>query len=262
MSSLCSPICQCFDYEEEKVLLVPDDSPLVGVRVLDLSRLLPGPYCSRILADFGAEVVKVERPCGGDWLRYAPPRVDGSLLGAALACMPVAVTRHLGGQPMARGADDLTGGLVCYHVYETRGGGYVTLAALEPEFWAAFCRAVEREDLLGQQFAPAVPGRHAYEELCALFRTRTREEWTEGLAGVDACCEPVYNVGEALVSAPVRALGMLCGEGLLPPVRLSSERTGPSPGSAPALGQHTAEILAELGYNEAAVAALQGQGAV
>ncbi len=382
-----------------------NDGPLTEVRVLDLSRLLPGPYCSRILADFGAEVVKVERPGGGDWLRCAPPlvdgegilfrvlnrgkksltlnlksdegravfrrlvetadvllegfrpgvmkrlglgyetlseanprlvycalsgygpdgpyrgraghdlnyvglaglldlngpqdgppavpgvlvadlsgglwaavgillallarertgrgqRVDGSLLGAALACMPVAVTRHLGGQPMARGADDLTGGLVCYHVYETRGGGYVTLAALEPEFWAAFCRAVEREDLLGQQFAPAVPGQHAYEELCALFRTRTREEWTEGLAGVDACCEPVYNVGEALVSAPVRALGMLCGEGLLPPVRLSSERTDPPPGPAPALGQHTAEILAELGYNEAAVAALQGQGVV
>ena len=187
--------------------------------------------------------------------------MDGSLLGAALACMPVAVTRHLGGQPMARGADDLTGGLVCYHVYATRDGKYVTLAALEPEFWAAFCRAVEREDLLGQQFAPAVPGRHAYEELCALFRTRTREEWTEGLAGVDACCEPVYNVGEALVSAPVRALGMLTGEGLLPPVCLSAWVSRP-PAPAPALGQHTAEILAELGYDEAAVAALQEQGVV
>jgi alpha-methylacyl-CoA racemase len=43
------------------------------VRVLDLSRLFPGPYCSRILADFGAEVIKVERPGGGDWSRYVPP---------------------------------------------------------------------------------------------------------------------------------------------------------------------------------------------
>ena len=43
------------------------------MRVLDLSRLLPGPYCSRILADYGFEVIKVEPPGGGDWSRYAPP---------------------------------------------------------------------------------------------------------------------------------------------------------------------------------------------
>ena len=375
-----------------------DRGPLAGVRVLDLSRLLPGPYCSRLLADFGAEVIKVEHPGGGDWLRYVPPladgesvlfqainrgkksltlnlksdegraiflrlvesadvllesfrpgvmerlglgyrtlaqvhprliycsltgygpdgpyreraghdlnyiglaglleltglregppvipgalvadltgalwaaigillallarertgrgqRVDGSLLGAALACMPVAVARHLGGQPMERGGSDLTGGVVCYQVYETGDGGYVTLAALEPQFWAAFCRAVGRDDLLGQQFAPAVPGEPAYEELRALFRTRTREEWAQ-VAGADSCCEPVYDVGEALASAPVQALGMLAGAGSLPPVRLSAHSAHP-PAPAPTLGEHTAELLAELGYDPVAVAALR-----
>ena len=43
------------------------------MRVLDLSRLLPGPYCSRVLADFGFEVIRVEPPGGGDWARHAPP---------------------------------------------------------------------------------------------------------------------------------------------------------------------------------------------
>lgn len=47
--------------------------PLQGVRVLDLSRLLPGPYCSLILADLGAEVVRIEPPVGGDLLRSMPP---------------------------------------------------------------------------------------------------------------------------------------------------------------------------------------------
>jgi crotonobetainyl-CoA:carnitine CoA-transferase CaiB-like acyl-CoA transferase len=47
--------------------------PLEGIRVLDLSRLLPGPFASMILADFGAEVVKVEEPELADYSRWAPP---------------------------------------------------------------------------------------------------------------------------------------------------------------------------------------------
>src|SRR5262249_47399063 len=47
--------------------------PLEGLRVLDLSRLLPGPYCSLMLADMGASVTKIEDPKGGDYLRWMPP---------------------------------------------------------------------------------------------------------------------------------------------------------------------------------------------
>jgi crotonobetainyl-CoA:carnitine CoA-transferase CaiB-like acyl-CoA transferase len=47
--------------------------PLEGIRVLDLSRLLPGPFCTMLLADFGAEVIKVEDPIQGDYLRWWPP---------------------------------------------------------------------------------------------------------------------------------------------------------------------------------------------
>jgi alpha-methylacyl-CoA racemase len=378
--------------------------PFVQTRVLDLSRLLPGPYCSRILADFGAEVVKVERPDGGDWLRLVPPlvdgesllfralnrrkksltlnlktdegkaillqlvetadvflesfrpgvmerlglgyeqlaqinprliycsltgygpdgpyreraghdlnyigltglldhtglrdgppvipgvpiadlagalwaalgivlallarertgqgqRVDGSLLGGALACMPLTLAQYWGGQRVGRGATDLTGGVVCYNIYETRDGKYVTLAALEPPFWMAFCQAVGQEDLAGQQFAPALPGAPTYETLCALFRSRTRQEWEGVLLEVDACCEPVYTVAEALISAPVQALGMVDGENLLPPVRLSGQPAQPAD-SAPALGQDTAAILTALGHGEAEVAELRTRGVV
>ena len=47
------------------------------IRVLDLSLLLPGPYCARNMADFGAHVIKVERPDQGDWVRSVPPFKDG-----------------------------------------------------------------------------------------------------------------------------------------------------------------------------------------
>ncbi len=49
---------------------------LSGVRVLDLSRLLPGPFCTQLLCDLGAEVIKIEDPQGGDYLRWTPPLLD------------------------------------------------------------------------------------------------------------------------------------------------------------------------------------------
>lgn len=52
-------------------------APLAGLRVLDLSRLLPGAFATRVLFDLGADVDKVEDPHGGDYLRLMPPQVDG-----------------------------------------------------------------------------------------------------------------------------------------------------------------------------------------
>src|SRR5436305_1781584 len=52
--------------------------PLSDVRVLDLSRLLPGGFCSLLLADFGAEVLKVEDTGMGDYIRWSPPYYDGA----------------------------------------------------------------------------------------------------------------------------------------------------------------------------------------
>ncbi len=68
--------------------------PLEGIRVLDLSRLLPGPFCSLLLADFGADVVKVEDTGMGDYVRWATPTFDG--VEATSAAGPRRSTRRAG----------------------------------------------------------------------------------------------------------------------------------------------------------------------
>ncbi|HUX98701.1 MAG TPA: CaiB/BaiF CoA-transferase family protein [Candidatus Deferrimicrobium sp.] len=50
--------------------------PLEGIKVLDLSRLLPGPFATMLLADFGADVIKVEDPLQGDYLRWREPYIS------------------------------------------------------------------------------------------------------------------------------------------------------------------------------------------
>src|SRR4030043_376420 len=56
---------------------IQEKSPLTECRILDLPLTLPGPYCTHLLADFGAEVIKVENPEGGDWFRHEKPSVKG-----------------------------------------------------------------------------------------------------------------------------------------------------------------------------------------
>jgi crotonobetainyl-CoA:carnitine CoA-transferase CaiB-like acyl-CoA transferase len=394
--------------------------PLHGIRVLDLSRLLPGGFCSLLLADYGADVLKVEDAGAGDYIRWAPPFVEGAAASAAsapflalnrnkrsiridlktqagrdvllalvrsydvvlesfrpgvldrlgvgydvlraanprvvlcsitgygqdgplrdraghdmnylglvgvlglsgepdgppvqsagqiadlgggalmaafgilaalrerersgegqhvdvamadgaLSWLALVAARHLAGDaPPERGRDALAGGLVCYRPYACADGGWVTLGALEPRFWSAFCLGVGREDLVEAQFEP--PGSEAHAALEAIFAARTRADWEAFAGEVECCLEPVLGLEEALASEHVAARGMVSEldqpgaaapvRQLGAPVKLSRTPADCDRLPGPELGEHTEAVLREAGYGGDEIAELLRSGAV
>jgi alpha-methylacyl-CoA racemase len=196
--------------------------------------------------------------------------VDCSMFDGSLSFLVMVAAEMLAGAPMPRrGELRLAGAVVCYRTYAC-ADGYVTLGALEPKFWAEFCRGVGREDLLGGAFEP--PGSDAHRAVCEIFIARTREQWRAFATEHDCCLEPVLDLDEVLDSElvaaremvveldqpgadrPVRLLGA--------PIKLSRTPADPSNAPGPGLGQHTREVLAEAGYPRAEVDALLESGAV
>jgi crotonobetainyl-CoA:carnitine CoA-transferase CaiB-like acyl-CoA transferase len=192
--------------------------------------------------------------------------VDISMTDGSLAWLAMEAGRYFGsGEVPKRGEVMLSGGIICYRPYEAKDG-WVTCGALEPKFWAAFCRGVGREGLTEHQFDK--PGSDAHREVAEIFKTRTREEWQAFNDEHDAMIEPILDLDEALESELVREREMVIsyeqpefGEvrQLGFPIKLS--RTPASvERPAPALGEHTAEVLTESGYSAEEVQALEESG--
>ncbi|HEY3136974.1 MAG TPA: CaiB/BaiF CoA-transferase family protein [Blastocatellia bacterium] len=382
-------------------------SPLEGVRVLDLSRMLPGPYCSMMLADLGAEVIKVEEPRIGDPTRHSPPVVNGqsvvfnqvnrnkksialdlkkpdgrdiflklasradcvleqfrpgvvdrlsinyaavadlnpriiycsltgfgqngphrdrsghdlnylalsgvlglttdergkpvipgvqvadlaggmiaalailaallarertgrgqyidvSMFDVMLSMLPVPAALHFGGNTIAVGGKYvLSGAYPFYNVYETSDGKFMTLGALEPKFWANFCRKVGREDLISRQFDEGEARQNLFDEVRVIFKSRTRNEWVELMNDADCCCEPVLSISEAFDHAQTCARELVREIDLNRHLGFSYKLSDTPPrvaAPAPGLGEHTDEILAATGIGPCELEKLRAAG--
>lgn len=96
-----------------------------------------------------------------------------------------------------RDGELLTGGAPSYRAYRTADGHWITLSALEPKFWQAFCAAIERPDLAEHPHLSGPEAESITAEVTAEFARRTRAEWERLLATVDACAEPALTLEEA-----------------------------------------------------------------
>ncbi len=216
-----------------------------------------------LMAAIGILVALRERERSGEGQLVDCSMFDGSLSWLAM----VAADRFAGGPEPRRGLMPLAGGIVCYRPYRC-ADGWVTLGALEPKFWAEFCRGVAREDLLEHAFDP--PGSPAHAAVGEIFSARTREQWKAFASEHDCCLEPVLELDEALHSElvvaremvvelaqpgagePVRLLGL--------PVKLSRTPGDPVRAPGPSLGEHTQQVLAAAGYGPDEIEALRAGG--
>jgi crotonobetainyl-CoA:carnitine CoA-transferase CaiB-like acyl-CoA transferase len=89
----------------------------------------------------------------------------------------------------------LTGGLACYRIYATSDERWLTVAALEPVFWARLVELLDRPDLASRHYDENQQALAA--ELAALFAKRTLAEWLELFDGEDVCVGPVATLHEA-----------------------------------------------------------------
>ncbi|MGZ4129044.1 MAG: CaiB/BaiF CoA transferase family protein [Actinomycetota bacterium] len=388
--------------------------PLEHIRVLDLSRLLPGPYCTLLFADLGADVIKVEEPGKGDYIRWMPPMVgdvssghlalnrgkrsmtlnlkhpegiaamkrivrtadvvlesfrpgvmdrlgvgyealskenerlvycaltgygqdgpyrlraghdinylgyagvldiigqrggppvvpgvqiadvgggglmaaigilaalserertgrgrfvDISMMDGALSWLQMHAQAYaITGVVPARGTMRLSGGPACYRIYRTGDDKYVTVGALEPQFWAALCTALGVRDMIEQQFAPEEEQEVMHKRLEEIFATRSRDEWVAELAHLDACFGPVNDMGEAFADPQARARGMVTEvptplgpmQAIGNPLKLAGDSSLPLR-PAPALGEHTDVVLGEAGFSRDEIESLHRSGAL
>jgi crotonobetainyl-CoA:carnitine CoA-transferase CaiB-like acyl-CoA transferase len=175
-----------------------------------------------------------------------------------------------GGGTPKWGDTPLTGGVPCGCVFATRDGGFISLGCFEVKFWENLCRELDREDLIPYQYAAGDEREYVMSELAGVFAARTKEEWFRLLGPKEIPITPVLELDEVFSDPQVRHRQMVVeidhprlGKVKHPGIGVKmSETPGEIRGLAPLPGQHTDEILADLGYAADRIAELRDSCAV
>jgi crotonobetainyl-CoA:carnitine CoA-transferase CaiB-like acyl-CoA transferase len=201
--------------------------------------------------------------------------VDVSYLDTSLALLAATPNMRFfwsDGMAPKRGEGFLGGSYPYYAVYETKDRKHLTIGCTEPWLWENFCKAINRPDFVKfarrpDQFVRAANPEEVAcrEEIEALIRTRTRDEWYDFLVKADVCVGKVYEPEEVVADPQVQARDMIVEmrhpvHGTVTqfgqPIKLS-ETPGTIRSVAPYSGEHTDQVLGELGLREPEIRSLR-----
>jgi alpha-methylacyl-CoA racemase len=229
----------------------------------------PPPPPVNYLADFGGGgtflaigvlAALLERGRSGEGQVIDVAMVDGAASQTAFLHGLLA----LGAWSTERGANLLDGGAPFYDTYRCADGRFLAVGALEPQFFAELCQTLGIEPAdLPQHDRDAWPAQR--ERLAALIATKPRDEWAAIFEGTDACVAPVLDLSEAPEHPHNVARQAFVEVGGVPqpaPAPRFSRTPGRVDRDPPRPGEHTDEILKELGLDDTSVEALRASGVV
>lgn len=161
----------------------------------------------------------------------------------------------------------LDGGAPFYDTYECSDGKWISIASIEPQFYALLVEKLgQTGTALDEQKAFDKDGwAEPKEKIKAIIKTKTRDEWCELLEGTDVCFAPVLNTLEAVDYSHNKARGSFVVQDDIPqtaPAPRFSRTPGEAGRSPVAPNADTDTVFAELGYSQEQLAELRAQGAV
>lgn len=200
----------------------------------------------------------------GDYCDVA--MTDGIVSWLSIHASEFFATKH----PPERERMHLSGTYPCYRIYPA-ADGWITVGALEPQFWAELCEAIDRPDLAGDGFATGDRRDEVIADLEQLFATKTRAEWMVTFEGRDVCVGPLNDFAETFSDAQIRHRAMVLdadvpGVGEFPfvgsPLKLRHAPADVHRRPPPAMGEHNAEVLGGLGVDEEELERLSRRGVI
>jgi crotonobetainyl-CoA:carnitine CoA-transferase CaiB-like acyl-CoA transferase len=192
--------------------------------------------------------------------------VDTAMLDGVVSWLSIHAGNYFAtGKEPTRGAIRLSGEFACYRVYRCGDDQYLTVGALEPQFWRALCEKLGVPELVDRQFDED-GRREVIGRLEEIFATRSRDEWIQELAELETCVGPVNEFGETFKDPQVVHRGMIAEIGGQPvgpgsPFRFDG-RTYTALRRAPGFGEHSAEVLGEIGVDDDELDRFRASGVV
>jgi crotonobetainyl-CoA:carnitine CoA-transferase CaiB-like acyl-CoA transferase len=191
--------------------------------------------------------------------------IDASMLDVLLSWMIVPLGLH-----KAKNLRMLAGESPYYRVYKTSDSRFLAVGAIEPQFWEGLCKLIERPDLIPDQYSPEPRRTEVIEAIQSVLMTKTADEWFRVMRERQLPCTPSLTLDKVMTDRQAQQRQMMIEGGERALSRMTyvgspCRITGLEPVvtvRSPKLGEHSAELLREIGYSEPEIARFFDAGIV